>query len=125
MFELAQRLCRGETQINMLRYEGHLMFIKDIKTRHCGKCRHCFKQPSNFGRHVKTCNGGEINYIWSGSVYEPKNIKQSLAAFGIDVSKHDFLFPYLAVYDMEASLPNPILQPAVKHAKTCNDVNGI
>ena len=55
----------------------------------------------------------------------PKNIKQSLAAFGIDVSKYEFLFPYLAVYDTEASLSDATLQPAVKRAKTCNDVNGV
>ena len=55
----------------------------------------------------------------------PKNIKQRLAAFGIDVSKHDFLFPYLAVFDMEASLPDAILQLTVKRVKTCNNRNGL
>ena len=95
------------------------MFIKDIKNFfkqwQCGKCRRCFNQVCHLDRHVKTCNGDEIKHIWSGGIYKPtKNIKQRLAAFDIDVSKHDFLFTYLAVFDMEASLPDAILQPAAK-----------
>ena len=76
--------------------------------------------------HVKICNCDEIKHIWSGGVYEPpKNIKRSLAAFGIDVSKHDFLFPYLVVFDTKESLPETILQPTAKRVKTCNNVNGL
>ena len=63
--------------------------------------------------------------VWRCLRTPQKNIKQSLAAFGIDVSKHNFLFPYLAVYDTEASLPDSTLQPADKWAKTCDDINGI
>ena len=44
--------------------------------------------------------------------------------FGFDVSKHNFLFPYLAVYDTEVSLPVSDVQPAAKRAKMCNDLNG-
>ena len=74
--------------------------------------------PSHLDKHVKTCNGDEIKHIWSGGVYKPQiNIKQSLAAFDIDVSKHDFLFPYLTVFDTESSLPGATLQPTMSVQK--------
>ena len=65
----------GGTQINMLHYEGHLMFIKEINTFfkqwQCGKCRRCFNKVDSLNDHAKTCNGTEVKRIWSGGVYEP------------------------------------------------------
>ena len=85
----------GSTRINMLCYEGHLMFIKDIKTFfkqwQCGKCRRCSNYVSHLDKHVKTCNGAKINISDLAVFMNQKNIKQSLAAFGIDVSKHIFV----------------------------------
>ena len=83
----------GGIRINMLRYENHLMFIKDIKCLfkqwECGKCKRCFDHVCNLDRHIKTCNGGEIKHVWKGGVYNPKK-KQQLAEYGFDVSNHDF-----------------------------------
>ena len=57
----------GGIRINMLRYENHLMFIKDLKCLFkqyaCGKCKRCFDKPSHLDRHIKTCNGGEIKHV--------------------------------------------------------------
>ena len=53
----------------------------------------------------------------------PKNIKHQLAEYGFDVSNHDFLFPYLAVYDTKAPLPIADVQPAAKHIKMCNELD--
>ena len=41
-----------------------------------------------------------------------------------DVSNHDFLFTYLTVYDTEASLPISDVQPAAKHVKMCDELDG-
>ena len=65
----------------MVRYEGHLMFIKDIKCFikqwECGSCKRCFDRVENLTDHVKICSGGVIKHVWKGGVYEPKkNIKQ-------------------------------------------------
>ena len=108
----------------------HLIFIKDIKSFfkqwQCGECRRCFKHVGHLDKHVKTCNGSEIKHVWSGGVFEPKkNIKQSLADFGFDTSNHNFLFPYLAAYDTEASLPVATIQPAAKRTKMCADLNAV
>ena len=113
----------------MLEYEIHLMFIKDLKCLfkqwECGKCKRCFDHVGHLDDHVKTCNGGEIKHAWKAGVYNlPKNIKQRRAEYGFDVTKHSFLFPYLAVYDTEASLPTAEIQPAAKRIKTCNDIDG-
>ena len=51
-------------------------------------------------------------------------LKKRLEDFGFDTSKHDFLFPHLAVYDTAASLPAMTIQPALKKWKTCPDANG-
>ena len=104
------------------------MYIKHIKTLfkqwQCGQCRRCFDCVDNLDKHVKICNGGEIKHIWTGGMFNPpKNIKQCLFDFGFDVSNHDFLFLYLAVYGTEASLPVSDVQPAAKRAKMCNDLN--
>ena len=85
----------GGTRINMLRYESHLMYIKNIKCLfkqwQCGKCRRCFNKVYILDTHVKTYNGDEIKHVWAGGVFEPKKyIKQSLADFGFNVSNHDF-----------------------------------
>ena len=54
----------GGIRINMLEYENHLMFIKDLKCLFkqwsCGKCKRCFDYVCNLDDHVKICNGGEI-----------------------------------------------------------------
>ena len=71
----------GGIRINMLRYEKHLMFIKDIKCLFkqwsCGKCKRCFDQVCHLDRHIKTCNGGEIKHVWKGGIYELKKISNN------------------------------------------------
>ena len=52
-----------------------------------------------------------------------KNFFLRLEDFGFDTSKHDFLFPDLVIYDMEASLPAATNQPAVKRQKMCSDIS--
>ena len=120
----------GGIRINMLEYQNHLMFIKDLKCLfkqwECGKCKRCFDHVGSLDQHVKICNGGEIKHVWKGGIYNPKkSIKQRLAEYGFDVTKHSFLFPYLAVYDTEASLPTAETQPVAKCIKTCNDLDGV
>ena len=91
----------------------------------CGSCKRYFDHVSNLDQHVKICSGGVIKHVWKGGVYEPKkNIKQQLVEFGINVSNHDFLFPYLAVFDTEASLPGSDYQPAAKRVKSCIGLDG-
>ena len=110
--------------------EGGLrMYIKNINAFfsqfRCGKCRHCFDKPCHLNDHVKICNGGEVKHIWTGGVYEPKqSIKQSLTECGIDVPKHDFIFPHLVVFHTESSLLIAIFQPEAKHVKMCSDISG-
>ena len=54
-------------RINMLEYENHLMYIKDLKCLfnqyECSKCRRCFDHVSNLDQHVPICNGGLIKHI--------------------------------------------------------------
>ena len=81
-------------RLNMLRFERHLMFIKKIKSLfeqfQCGDCRRSFKQTSLLDSHLESCNGGVVTHRWCGGIYEPqKTIKQSLASYGFDVSKHE------------------------------------
>ena len=48
----------------------------------------------------KICDGNLVTRVWKGGVYNPKmNIKKRFEALGFDTSKHNFLSPYLAVYD--------------------------
>ena len=91
--------------------DGHLMFIKDMKSHfkqfECGTCKRCFKKSKHLDMHIKTCDRTLIKHVWKGGVYEPKmNIKKRLEGFGIDTSKHNCLFPFLAVYDKEAFSPS-------------------
>ena len=64
--------------------------------------------------------------MFKGSVYNPKaDIKQSIESFGIATGTHDFIFPYLAVYDTEASLSPVVVQPTAKRVKMYVDVDGV
>ena len=54
----------------------------------------------------------------------PKKYKTTAFQVRLWRIKTRILFPYLAVYDTEASLPVADVQPAAKRVKTCNDLDG-
>ena len=87
-----------------------------------------FPPPQSFDDQIKIkiYDGTLVKNVWKGEVYKPKmNIKNRLEGFGIDTRKHTFLFPYLAIYNIEASLQAATMEIATKQAKICADVNGV
>ena len=47
-------------------------------------------------------------------MFTKNEYKKILEGLGFGTSEHNFLFPHLAVYDTEASLPIATTQPAAK-----------
>ena len=45
--------------------------------------------------------------------------------FGIETFGHNFLYPFLALYDTESCLPDSMMQPAAKPPKLCYDISGV
>ena len=118
LFQIDRRsMSNHETTLNLLRYNNHFMYIKDIEQiRHCYKCRKCgLKTLKNFQaskRHEKTCNAGLIKHIFPGGEYNVgetiftrifKLYKNENYLEYFKLTEGDLFHPYKAVFDFEAS----------------------
>ena len=94
-----------EDSINLLRYNNHFMYIKNMdQMRHCYKCKKCkkrFKCDKLCNRHETKCNI-LVQHEFTGGIYE-----QNQGIFkNIDIAldDNDKYYPYEICYDFEAML---------------------
>ena len=119
VFQIDRRsMSNHETTLNLLRYNNHFMYIKDMdQIRHCYKCRKCgLKTLKNFKacqRHEQTCNEGLIKHVFPGGDYSAgdtifsrifKLYKSDNYLEYFDITENDLFYPFEAVYDFEAML---------------------
>ena len=89
-------------------YDNHLGYITNIDgyslRYECSKCFRIFPKRWRLSRHNLTCFG-KSKYKFPGGFFTQKdNLFKDLTNLGIDIRQTSTVYPYFAVWDMEALL---------------------
>lgn len=100
--------CFQKNVMHVNLYQNHCSYITNVKSFcqswECSKCHRLFNHYSHFEAHSEVCReGASTKFVYPGGAFCLKRTaKEELELLGFDVSRHNWFYPYFAVFDCES-----------------------